>query len=155
MVGEGVVWLLFFALLVPAGFVGWVIGHSTAKMVTRTVALSPSTSPSAPTATSTATSSPTRGAAEGKAVFVASGCGSCHTLKAAGTTGTIGPNLDAKPAVDAKKAHMSLAAFVRESIVRPNAYISPGYPKGVMPQNFATRLSKMQLMALVALITGK
>jgi mono/diheme cytochrome c family protein len=31
---------------------------------------------------------------DGKAVFASAGCGSCHTLKAAGTTGNIGPNLD-------------------------------------------------------------
>jgi cytochrome c6 len=30
----------------------------------------------------------------GKAVFVKAGCGSCHTLAAAHSTGTIGPNLD-------------------------------------------------------------
>jgi mono/diheme cytochrome c family protein len=37
--------------------------------------------------------------AVGEGVFLGSaGCGSCHTLAAAGTTGTIGPNLDeAKP----------------------------------------------------------
>ena len=34
----------------------------------------------------------------GKAVFAANGCGSCHTLAAAGATGNVGPNLDqAKP----------------------------------------------------------
>lgn len=39
--------------------------------------------------------------AEGKKVFVSAGCGSCHTLKDAGTSGTIGPNLDeAKPSSD-------------------------------------------------------
>lgn len=32
----------------------------------------------------------------GKAVFSSSGCGGCHTLKAAGSAGTIGPNLDQK-----------------------------------------------------------
>lgn len=32
-------------------------------------------------------------AAAGEAVFTAS-CGSCHTLEEAGTTGTVGPNLD-------------------------------------------------------------
>ena len=30
----------------------------------------------------------------GKAVFVKAGCGSCHTLSAAHSTGTVGPNLD-------------------------------------------------------------
>ena len=34
------------------------------------------------------------GEAEGAAIFADAGCGSCHTLKAAGSSGTIGPNLD-------------------------------------------------------------
>ena len=38
------------------------------------------------------------GAAAGKSVFASAGCGSCHTLADAGSTGTVGPNLDdAKP----------------------------------------------------------
>ena len=32
--------------------------------------------------------------AAGEAVFASAGCGSCHTLEAAGSNGTIGPNLD-------------------------------------------------------------
>jgi cytochrome c6 len=37
--------------------------------------------------------------AAGKAIFASAGCASCHTLKAAGSTGTVGPNLDQlKPA---------------------------------------------------------
>jgi mono/diheme cytochrome c family protein len=32
--------------------------------------------------------------AAGEELFAANGCGSCHTLDAAGTSGTIGPNLD-------------------------------------------------------------
>ena len=31
---------------------------------------------------------------KGQAVFASSGCGNCHTLSAAHSTGTIGPNLD-------------------------------------------------------------
>jgi mono/diheme cytochrome c family protein len=33
-------------------------------------------------------------AAAGKAIFAKAGCTGCHTLKAAGATGTVGPNLD-------------------------------------------------------------
>ena len=33
-------------------------------------------------------------ATAGKAVFSSAGCSGCHTLKAAGATGTVGPNLD-------------------------------------------------------------
>ena len=37
-------------------------------------------------------------AAAGEAVFASAGCGGCHTLEAAGTSGKVGPNLDeAKP----------------------------------------------------------
>ena len=35
--------------------------------------------------------------AAGRKVFVSAGCGSCHTLAAAGAHGTAGPNLDADP----------------------------------------------------------
>jgi mono/diheme cytochrome c family protein len=31
---------------------------------------------------------------DGKKVFATAGCGGCHTLKDAGTTGNVGPNLD-------------------------------------------------------------
>jgi mono/diheme cytochrome c family protein len=38
------------------------------------------------------------GKADGKAIFAEAGCSGCHTLKVAGATGTVGPNLDeAKP----------------------------------------------------------
>jgi cytochrome c6 len=40
-------------------------------------------------------------AAAGKTVFTSQPCGSCHTLKDAGTSGTVGPNLDqTKPSFD-------------------------------------------------------
>jgi cytochrome c553 len=50
-------------------------------------------------AASTTTAATTTGTAPGdpvagKAVFSTAGCGGCHTLKAAGSTGTVGPNLD-------------------------------------------------------------
>jgi cytochrome c2 len=186
--GEVLLWLLFIALLVPAGFTGWAIGHYTASSgttVTVTVASGAATQTTAPAATTaaaattaqtatasttatttaatttaatttaaTTTAPATASAAKGKAVFAASGCGSCHTFKPAGSTGTIGPDLDTTPAKDATKTHTPLATFIHESIVSPNAYISPGYPKGVMPQNFGTTLSKTQLAQLVAFIAA-
>jgi cytochrome c oxidase subunit II len=82
----------------------------------------------------------------GKAVFASNGCASCHTLKAAGATGKVGPDLD-KLRAYAQQAGKPLEEFVRESIVDPNAYVQPGFPKGVMPP-FAT-LPKDQLDALV------
>ena len=43
-------------------------------------------------------SEPAGDAAAGEAVFASAGCGGCHTLEAAGSSGNVGPNLDeAKP----------------------------------------------------------
>ena len=33
-------------------------------------------------------------ASKGKAVFASAGCGGCHTFEAAGSNGSVGPNLD-------------------------------------------------------------
>jgi cytochrome c6 len=33
-------------------------------------------------------------AANGEKIFASAGCGGCHTLEAAGSTGNVGPNLD-------------------------------------------------------------
>ena len=33
-------------------------------------------------------------AANGKKIFASAGCGGCHTFSAAGSSGTVGPNLD-------------------------------------------------------------
>jgi mono/diheme cytochrome c family protein len=38
-------------------------------------------------------SAPSQGGGDGKSLFAGT-CGTCHTLKDAGTTGTFGPNLD-------------------------------------------------------------
>ena len=41
------------------------------------------------------TGAATEGDAEnGKKIFASAGCGGCHTFSAAGSTGTVGPNLD-------------------------------------------------------------
>jgi cytochrome c2 len=161
-------WVLFFALLVPAGAVGWAIGNSTAggtKTVTVTAAAAATTTTptstatatttatvkTTPAATTTATVAAGGTAAQGKALFSSLGCGACHTFAPAGASAKIGPDLDTRPAIDAKKAHMALAAFVRESIVKPNAFIAPGYKAGIMPTTFAS-LPKAKLDALVAFV---
>lgn len=87
--------------------------------------------------------------AAGKKVFVAKGCGACHTFKPAGTKGTIGPVLTkARLKADAKRAKQGYTSFIRTSIVAPRKYVASGY-KPVMP---AVKLSKKQLDDLVAFI---
>jgi cytochrome c551/c552 len=91
--------------------------------------------------------------AAGKAVFLASGCPSCHTFTPAGSTGMVGPNLD-DLAANAQKANRgSLDQYTRESIVDPNAYVVPGFPSGVMTPTYGQSLNKKQLDDLVAFLT--
>jgi cytochrome c oxidase subunit II len=98
------------------------------------------------------TTSGSSGTAAGLAVFTgSSGCATCHTLTAAQATGTIGPDLD-KLVAYAQQAHQPLTAFVKQSIVNPNAYVQPGFPANTMPQNFGSALSASQLNALVSFL---
>jgi cytochrome c oxidase subunit 2 len=94
-------------------------------------------------------------AAAGKAVFTGSaGCGSCHTLAAAATTGTVGPNLGTSIVPSAKKAGMAVKPFIMESILKPNAFIAAGYAPNVMPQTFGQTLTQTQVQALVNFISS-
>jgi mono/diheme cytochrome c family protein len=73
-------------------------------------------------------------AAKGKEIFAAQGCGSCHTLADAGSSGTVGPNLDdAKPSFDT----------VVERVTNGS---------GVMP-SFKDKLSEQEIKAVAAYVS--
>jgi mono/diheme cytochrome c family protein len=63
------------------------------------------TGASPPPATTTTAGGGTGDATAGKAVFASAGCGGCHTLKAAGSSGNVGPNLDQLKPPFAKVKH--------------------------------------------------
>jgi cytochrome c oxidase subunit II len=84
----------------------------------------------------------------GLAVFRQFGCGSCHTLKPAGATATIGPDLDKLKQYATQANRGPLPAFVKESIVSPAVYIQPGY-QNLMPPTFGTQIPPAQLNQLV------
>ena len=73
-------------------------------------------------------------AVDGKAAF-SDNCGSCHTLSAAGTSGSVGPNLDG----------VSLDAAGIEGIVRDG--------RGGMPA-FGDKLSDDEIAAVAAFVAG-
>ena len=88
-------------------------------------------------------SSPEETSVDGKALFVDSGCGDCHTLADAGTSGQIGPALD--DVLAGQDAEM-----IQTSIVDPGASIEGGFPDGVMPAVYGDQLTDAELDALVA-----
>jgi len=80
-------------------------------------------------------------AANGEELFASFGCAGCHTLKAAGATAKVGPDLGKLGDVE--------AAFIRKSIVDPNAEVTKGFNPDIMPQDFGDKISKEELDALV------
>lgn len=91
----------------------------------------------------------TSSAAEaGKQVFIDSGCGSCHTFAAAGTTGTAGPDLNEYLAPDDN------AAGVEEMIVDPEAEIAEGYAGGIMPHTYGDSIPKAELEQLIQFLVN-
>jgi mono/diheme cytochrome c family protein len=74
-------------------------------------------------------------AAAGKEVFATAGCKSCHTLKDADATGTVGPNLDEKKPP---------AALVVDRVTSG---------KGVMP-SFSGQLTPKQIADVAAYVSS-
>ncbi len=78
----------------------------------------------------------------GAQVFANNGCGGCHTLAAANSGGTTGPDLDeVLPGRSDEE--------IKVEIVEPNAKVAQGYPANVMPENFGETLSAEELEQLV------
>jgi len=117
---EGGIMLLMLALAAAAFVVGWVVGRETAPEAGGTG--------TAPAATTSAVE-------EGKAVFASAGCANCHTLAAAGATGSVGPNLG-KTTLNADQ----IATVVTNG-------------RGGMP-SFADQLSDDELAAVAAFVAA-
>jgi cbb3-type cytochrome c oxidase subunit III len=76
---------------------------------------------------------------DGKTIFLTAGCTGCHTLKDAGSTGTVGPNLDQKKPPE---------TLVVDRVT---------HGKGVMP-SFKSKLTAQQIQAVakyVSSVAGK
>jgi cytochrome c oxidase subunit II len=82
----------------------------------------------------------------GKDATGATPCGACHTLAEASTTGTTGPDLD-------KVLKGKAAPFIKQSILKPDAEIAPGYNPGIMPPNYGDTLTPAEVDALVKFLS--
>ena len=74
----------------------------------------------------------------GRAVFARMGCGSCHTLAAAGSSGQMGPDLDSR-----------LGGHTRATLIAQ--ITSPAGDGGfsAMPDDFGSRMDAREMDALV------
>jgi len=81
------------------------------------------------------------GEGPGAQVYANNGCGSCHVLAAAESSGVVGPNLD-------EVIPGTPRAEIEQSILDPNAMQTAGYENAVMPDRFDT-IPKDQLQQLI------
>ena len=91
--------------------------------------------PPSPGAAKSAPSGAQNSAPSGAQVFASAGCSGCHTLSAAGATGSIGPNLD-----QLRPSAATVAATVRSGA-------------GSMP-SFAGKLSDAQITAVAGYVSS-
>jgi mono/diheme cytochrome c family protein len=144
--------LIVLGLMAAAGFVGWVVGNyagEETKTVTVATGAQSTTGQSTTATTAATTTEPTNSTptsttpvggnagnpTSGKAIFTSAGCASCHTLQAAGSHGTVGPNLDER----------------RPSMDKVIERVTEG--KGVMP-SFQGQLTQFQIRSVAAFVSS-
>jgi mono/diheme cytochrome c family protein len=124
-----------------AAYVASVAGLPAGTTTTAPAPAPPSTTQATSTEATTTGATATSGGgganlvAQGKQVFEKAGCTSCHTLKDAGATGTVGPNLD-----DAKPSKDKVVERVTNG-------------KGVMP-SFKGQLTPQEIAAVAAYVSA-
>ena len=102
---EAVLVLFILFLVFAAGIAGYAIGRSTADddnnqpaaaetTTQQTTSEATTTEEATTTAETAGETNAAGGVPEGEAIFNSAGCASCHTFAPAGSTGTVGPNLD-------------------------------------------------------------
>jgi cytochrome c oxidase subunit 2 len=91
-------------------------------------------------------------AGAGRALFTEKGCNACHTLADAGSTATVGPELDdlaARAARFGKRDRQTPAEYVKTAIEDPDSFVVPGFQEGLMPGDYEQQLSPAEIDTLV------
>lgn len=107
------------------------------------------------------TATPTAEAADAGAVTVERGqevaqqmgCASCHTPNGNQSVGPTWLGLfGAERPISGGSSVTADEAYLRESILDPNAKVAEGYSPGIMPQNFSERLSASEIDSVLEYI---
>ena len=148
--------MLFAALLFPAGFAGWAVGHYTSlgkssATVVHTVTVGSTTAPTT-TSAATTTSGGTTKSSGGGGGSAAAGAGRLRLerlrlvphLQARERDRHDRPGSRQRAGVRTRRPTTTWTSrtFIEESIDDPDAYIAKGYTKGIMPTTFGKSLSR-------------
>ncbi len=81
------------------------------------------------------------------------GCATCHSLDGSRRPGPTWKGLyGQKRALANGQEVVAAEAYLRRAIVNPDAEIAQGFPKGMMPKDFARKLSEEKLRSIIELI---
>jgi len=95
-------------------------------------------------------------AANAAEAFVKFECGTCHVHPLIEEGGDMGPDLAAiGPAAGQRKPGLSAEQFLMESIVKPNAVIADGFEADTMPDDYASRMTVIEMNMIIDAILGK
>ncbi|WP_095041976.1 c-type cytochrome [Candidatus Promineifilum breve] len=143
----------------PAGEIRQPTAEEAAALLAQSAA-TPTPGAPTPSPAPTATPRPIDGRAPDEIIQNA-GCGSCHKIGAIGEAHKVGPDLTYIGLTAGERVTgMTAEEYIHQSIVEPNAYLAPECPNtsclpGIMPQNFATRLSAEQIDTMVAFLLAQ
>jgi hypothetical protein len=91
-------------------------------------------------------------------IVLNAGCGSCHRIGTLGEGHKVGPDLSMIGVVaNGRVEGMSAQAYIRQSILEPNAFLTPECPNGpcmanIMPGDYSRRMTPEQLNTLVVFL---
>ena len=86
----------------------------------------------------------------GKSLFAKQACSACHVVEK-GQSPTVGPNLsNVGNRAATRQRNRTAAQYLWESMMSPNAFITPGFGTGLMPQDFRQKLASQDVKDLVA-----
>jgi cytochrome c2 len=150
-----IVWALVYILMEVVPFF---------RPLTPQSAPSPAVAPAstaAPAGPQALTYSGNGNAVNGEKLFASQGCSACHSLKEGEKI--IGPSLfhagqtalGRIKDVTYKGKAKTAEEYIRESIVEPNTCVVPGFPAGVMVQDFGKKLSGQDIDDLIAFLVTK
>jgi len=119
---------------------------------TQTTVIEPNSAATATGATTTAattTAAAAGNAAAGKPIFIST-CGGCHTLAAAGTKGTVGPDLDKCAKQSSPGGTCPVEPFTAANVTKQIEH-----PVAAMPPNLVSGTDLANVVAYVVSVAGK
>jgi len=86
---------------------------------------------------------------EKAALGSAAGCKTCHSLEPGVIV--IGPSLAGiGGSAGTRVENLTAEDYIKESIMKPDAYLVEGFPSGVMPSSYGSQLSTEEVDSLVS-----